>query len=132
MKRKFLWEVISIPRYNFDEDFMSKARAIGWSICDFEEWKENKKMTMLEMLNKAETNGKTNYDYDMRYNKKYGFHDGEGDPWKTKLFDSVNEIFEGDNWEELDPEEDVDYKKPMSIEEIEGELGYKIKIVSKK
>ena len=87
------------------------------------------KMTILEMLNEAQTDGKTYYDYDMRYNKKYGFHDSEGEPWGTKLFNSVNEIFEGDNWEELDPEDDVDYEKPMSIEEIEEELGYKIKIV---
>lgn len=86
-------------------------------------------MTTLEMLNKAETDGKTYYDYDMRYNKKYGFHDCEGEPWGTKPFDTVNEIFEGDTWEELDPEDDVDYVKPMTIEEIEDELGYKIKIV---
>jgi len=32
----------------------------------------------------------------------------------------------------LDPEEDVDYEKPMTIKEIEEELGYKIKIVPKK
>ncbi len=120
-----------MPRYNFDEDFESQARARGWIVADFEEWRKNKKMTTLEMLNKAETDGKTYYDYDMRYNKKYGFHDCEGEPWITKGFSIVNEIFEGDTWQDLDPEEDVDYEKPMSIEEIEEELGYKIKIVSK-
>ncbi len=146
-----------MPRYNFDEEFESQAKARGWIIFEpeikynekykdyskesamldsylnyFKRIKENKKMTILEMLNKAEKDGKTYCDYDMRYNKKYGFHDSEGDPWGTKLFSNVNEIFEGDHWEELDPEDDVDYEKPMSIEEIEEELGYKIKIVPKK
>lgn len=124
--------MISIPRYNFDEDFELQARARGWIVVDFEERRENKKMTTLEMLNRAELDGKTYYDYDMRYNKKYGFHDCEGEFWSTKGFSIVNEIFEGDTWEELDPEDDVDYEKPMSIEEIQEELGYKIKIVQKK
>ena len=86
-------------------------------------------MTILEMLNKAETDKKTYYDYDMRYNKKYGFHDCEGEPWNIQYFINVNEIFDGDTWEELDPEDDVDYERPMTIEQIEEELGYKIKIV---
>ena len=89
-------------------------------------------MTALEMLNKAESDGETYYDYDMRYNKKYGFHDCEGEPWNIQYVINVNEIFEGDTWEELDTEDDVDYERPMTIEEIEEELGYKIKIISKK
>ena len=89
-------------------------------------------MTMLDMLNKANADGRTYYYDDMRYNKKYGFHDCNGELWEAKFFGSVNEIFEGDGWEELNPEEDIDYITSMSIEEIEEKLGYKIKIVSKK
>lgn len=88
-------------------------------------------MTILEMLNRAESDGKTYYDYDMRYNKKYGFHDCDGESWIVPEFTIVNRIFEGDTWEELDPEDDVDYERPMTIEQIEDELGYKIKIVAK-
>lgn len=132
VKRKpdFIKEVIPIPRYNFKEDFDSLTKARGWKTFEPNK-KENNKMTILEMLNKANTNGRTYYYEDMRYNEKYGFHDCYGEPWESKYFDSVNAIFEGDNWLELDPEDDVDYITPMSIEEIEEELGYKIKIVAK-
>ncbi len=75
---------------------------------------------------------KGGYEIDNVRNVEYGFHDCYGESWEAKYFDSVNAIFEGNCWEELDPEEDVDYITPMSIEEIEKELGYKIKIVSKK
>ena len=81
-------------------------------------------MTTLEMMNEAEKTNNTYIASDMRYSKKLGFHDDCDEPWDSDAFIHLNEAINIDDWESLSTKE-------MTMEEVEEELGYKIKLISK-
>lgn len=80
-------------------------------------------MTTLEMMNEAEKTNDTYIASDMRYSKKSGFHDDCDKPWDADAFIHLNEVVDIDDWK-------LSTVKEMTMEEVEEELGYKIKLIS--
>lgn len=70
------------------------------SECSYYPEKRNKKMTTLDMMIEAKTNGKTYRGDDMLYNAERGFHDRLGKKWYGDAFNYLNDLFEIDTWQE--------------------------------
>ena len=75
------------------------------SKCDFYPEKRNKKMNTLDMMTAAKTNNKTYKIDDMShgdilYNSLNGFHDDNGAPLDWYIFDTLNELFSLNDWQE--------------------------------
>lgn len=83
-------------------------------------------MTTLEMMNEAKKTNKTyisgNNISGMRYSTSKGFHDINDKEWDGTAFPYVNDIFNIDGWQLLEP-------KKMTLKQIEKELGYDIELV---
>ena len=80
-------------------------------------------MITLEMMNEAEKTNDTYIAGNMMYSKKLGFHDEHKEPWDADAFIHLNDVVDIDDWKLLTAKE-------MRMEEIEEELGYKIKLIS--
>lgn len=96
----------------------------GYYIAEFSEIEDERKeknMTTLEMLNAAKETNNIYVAGDMRYSKEKGFQDRDGRKWQAKSFDTVDEIFQVNNWH-LVPK--------MTMKEIEKKLGYEFELTS--
>ena len=80
-------------------------------------------MTTLEMMNEAINTNDTYIAGNMMYSKKLGFHDEHKEPWDADAFVYLNDVLNIDDWKLLSVKE-------MTMEEVEEELGYKIKLIS--
>ena len=82
-------------------------------------------MYTFEMMKKAEVTGKTYVVNQLRYSKDKGFHDKDGDKWPADAFHYLDDLFNLEDWKELEPK-----TKKMTLKEVEAKLGYPIEIIS--
>ena len=86
-------------------------------------------MDTFGMMKKAEVTGKTYITNDLRYSKDKGFHDKSGDKWPAVAFHYLDDLFNLEDWKELEPKK-ITLPKKMALKEVEAKLGYPIEIIS--